>query len=93
MPLGSVRSPVVAMLSMQAVDILWLQCSSLMHSGRVRCVDGSNHSDACLVSGRPPVASKGIKKPIILSSESGKERKLVRYLTRVSGGTLYFFLY
>ena len=59
-PLGSVGSPVVAMLSMQVVDAVWLQCSSSMHGGRVRCVDGSNHGDACLVSGGPPVASKGI---------------------------------
>ena len=60
MPLGSVGSPVVAMLSIQAVNAVWLQCSSSMHGGRVRCVDGSNHSDACLVSGGLPVASKGI---------------------------------
>ena len=59
-PLGSVGSPVVAMLSIQAVNAVWLQCSSSMHGGRVRCVDGSNHGDACLVSGGPPVASKGI---------------------------------
>ena len=61
-PLGSVGSPVVAMLSMQAVNAVLLQCSSSMHGGRVRCVEGSNHGDVCLVSGGPPVASKGIEK-------------------------------
>ena len=59
-PLGIVGSPVVAMLSIQAVNVVLLQCSSSMHGKRVRCVDGSNHGDVCLVSGGPPVASKGI---------------------------------
>ena len=69
-PLGSVGSPVVAMLSMQAVNAVLLQCSSSMHGGRVRCVEGSNHGDVCLVSGGPPVASKGIGREPYLATTS-----------------------
>ena len=68
--LGSVGSPVVAMLSMQAVNVVLLQCSSSMHGGRVRCVEGSNHGDVCLVSGGPPVASKGISPHTVLAEKS-----------------------